>query len=69
MKTFEKNITINFSIHRIDGKKVNSCHIPNLETQAIERINDQWRAGYTSGELIESVKDVEYSGWWEIKVN
>lgn len=52
-----------------------SEHKELLQEHALERINEQSKLGFTSGELFETLSvdntddEFEYAGWWDIKTN
>lgn len=45
-------------------------HLEQLDNEALERIMQMQREGYTSGELITTLilndKETEFQGWWEL---
>lgn len=58
--------TITFSYWHEDLDEVRQEDREQLEEQAWERINYCLKEGFTSGELIEEVNELDYSGHWEM---
>lgn len=50
---------------RNDDKPIKQKHIEELDSEAERRIEEMTREGYTSGELICDIDNIEYRGWWE----
>ncbi|WP_163216443.1 hypothetical protein [Bacteroides sp. 224] len=49
-------------------EKLSFEEIEYLEQQAMSRIVEMIKDGYTSGELCESIDENEFYGWWEYKM-
>ena len=77
MKQLEKKIEITYRWWRSEGSKIKPKHIEALNETAIERIQECMKDGYTSGQLLDTVRmdghdgedGTEYEGWWEAKEN
>ncbi len=69
----KKKVTINYSWWKTDKTEIPADECEALECHAMKRINEQMEEGYTSGELLNTIYDIdnntsnEYRGWWEVK--
>ena len=52
---------------RNDDKLIPKDHITQLEQSAKDRVREMVDQGYSSGELNEEIKNISYSGYWEVK--
>ena len=66
MKELVKNYKISFRWWRGDKKAIRPSHQELLEEDAWKRITEMMNEGCTSGELIASMDDIEYSGHWSL---
>lgn len=70
----ERSITIKYRFWSDDKSPVKKEHEEKLEAFALERINEMWNDGFTSGELNaciyagDDTVDKDYSGWFDIKI-
>ena len=70
----EKKITISYNWSDDEGKTPKVSHQEPLEGDAMERIFDMTKEGYTSGELHSTVRmddedgedGITYSGYWSL---
>ncbi|NDV63994.1 hypothetical protein D0T60_01855 [Bacteroides sp. 224] len=66
---FEREVKIKFWYNMTDElEKLSFEEIEYLEQQAMSRIVEMIKDGYTSGELCESIDENEFYGWWEYKM-
>ena len=74
-KNLEGRVMIEYKWHRPDGKPVKPSHIDALKESAWEKISQMMADGYTSGELVDSIRmtgkdpedGIQYRGWWAIR--
>ena len=71
----KKKIILSYNWSRNDGKKkISTRHEEALEEDAMSRIFEMTKEGYTSGELHTFVRmdgkdgedGISYSGWWDM---
>ena len=70
----ERELTIKYWIKTTAGAEPKPAHVYLLQESCLNRVTEALREGYTSGELLESVRTedtdpgggVEYRGWWEV---
>ena len=66
MKERTVKIIYTFRWWRNDGEKhIQTDHIEYLDNTAEEHIRTMFQNGFTAGELIETLNEIEYRGWWE----
>lgn len=53
--------------HDTSIEKIPEEHKEELILAAMERTHDMRKEGFVSGELLTSIDDIDYRGWWEIK--
>lgn len=69
---FEKKYEITIRWWRENGKSVPETSEYELESAAMERINEMRREGCSSGQLfyegfVNDFEEVSFTGWWELK--
>ena len=74
-KKINKIQTISYRIERDDGKPISDEIVEDVENAAEQHISSMMTQGYTSGELIETIRDpedpdleefIELKGWWDL---
>ena len=60
---------IAFNQRRQDGKDIPAYHLEELDKKAIELIEINVSEGNREGQLVGSIGDVEYIGYWMIHNN
>ncbi|MDR1459496.1 MAG: hypothetical protein LBI60_04715 [Bacteroidales bacterium] len=67
--TFEKQIEIKFWYeHSEELENLNADDRNYLEEEALSRIFEMVKEGYTSGEICACIEDTEFNGWWEYRI-
>lgn len=63
----EFNLKINYHLNLDDKEEILTFEEKEvLEDQCKERIFNQINDGYTSGELVESLNEETFYGWWNL---
>ena len=66
MKEFISKTTITYTWFRGDSDDMDSNHLEQLTDEAEHQIKRYQSDGYTSGELICEIDDIDYRGWFEL---
>ena len=69
MTSFENNMLIVYRWRQSEDKEINEECKEDLEERALKHIHEMMKEGFTSGQLIEEIENIEYEGWWVVSRN
>jgi hypothetical protein len=67
IKQIKREMKMNYRWWNEEGE-IKEEHISQLETLAIQHIQTQISEGILTGELNTIIEEIEYNGWWKVKI-